>query len=74
MLDWFDPQEMWGSVENFLVKGVSFCILHGNRVVAWCTPDCTAGDRIDVGIFTEPEYRRRGLGVLAVAAAATYRC
>lgn len=68
MRAWFDVQEMWGSTENFLSKGVSFCVLHGSQVVAWCTPDCTAGNRIDVGIFTEPEYRRKGLGTLAVAA------
>lgn len=72
MRDWFDVQEMWGSTENFLAKGVSFCVLHGSQVVAWCTPDCTAGDQIDVGIFTKPAYRQKGLGTLAVAATVEY--
>jgi GNAT superfamily N-acetyltransferase len=66
--DWFNIEEMWGSLDNFFNRGVSFCALHENQVVAWCTPDCVADDRIDVGIFTDPEHRRRGLASIAVAA------
>jgi GNAT superfamily N-acetyltransferase len=66
--DWFDIEEMWGTVDNFLSKSVSYCVLHDNRVVAWCVPDCVVGDRIDVGIFTDPRHRRRGLASVAVDA------
>ena len=66
--DWFDIEEMWWRVDNFLSKGVSYCVLRGQEVVAWCTPDCVAGKRIDVGIITHPEHRQRGLASLAVAA------
>jgi len=66
--DWFNIEAMWGTVDNFLSKGVSFCVLHDHQVVAWCTPDCVAGDRIDVGIFTDPDHRRQGLAGVAVAA------
>ena len=72
MRDWFDVVEMWGSSEKFLEQGVSYCVLQSSKVIAWCTPDCTVGDRIDVGIFTEPIYRRMGLGALAVAATVDY--
>ena len=66
--DWFNIEAMWGSVDNFLNKGRSFCVLHDHQVVAWCTPDCVAGDRIDIGIFTDPDHRRHGLAGVAVAA------
>jgi RimJ/RimL family protein N-acetyltransferase len=66
--EWIDLEEVWGTEENFFAKGVSFAVLHGDEVVAWCTPDCVAGDRIDVGIFTLPAHRRTGLATVAVAA------
>jgi len=59
--DWMDIEEKWGTEENFLSRGVSFVALCEGQVVAWCTPDCVAGDRIDVGIFTHPAHRRKGL-------------
>jgi tetratricopeptide (TPR) repeat protein len=55
-------------VENFLVKGFSYCVFYRGQIVAWCTPDCAAGERIDVGIICDPAHRRRGLGAAAVAA------
>ena len=70
--DWMDVEEMWGTEENFLSRGVSFAALYEGQVVTWCTPDCVAGDRIDVGIFTHPDHRRRGLAAAAVAATAEY--
>jgi RimJ/RimL family protein N-acetyltransferase len=66
--EWMDIEEIWWTEENFLEKGVSFVVLHENKVVAWCTPDCVSGDRIDVGIITQREHRRRGLASIAVAA------
>lgn len=65
--DWFDYEEMWGSVENFLAKGVGFCVLHGKEAVAFCASDCVARDQIDVGIITAPSHQRQGLATLAVA-------
>jgi RimJ/RimL family protein N-acetyltransferase len=66
--EWMDFGQMWWTVENFLTKGVSFCVLQERQVVAWCTPDCVAGGRIDVGVMTHPAHRRRGLAAVAVAA------
>jgi len=70
--EWFDPEQMWGTKENFLARGISFCVLHDREVVAWCTPDCMAGDQIDVGIVTHRAHRRKGLGSIAVAATVEY--
>jgi len=66
--DWMDIEDMWWTLENFLNKGISYAVLHNNEVVSWCTPDCVAGDRIDIGIFTHPDHRRLGLACIAVAA------
>ena len=66
--DWMDVEQVWWSVENFLAKGVSFVVLRDAEVVAWCTPDCAAGDQIDVGVITDPAHRRRGLAAVVVGA------
>ncbi len=66
--EWMDFEAVWWSKEEFYSKGISFAVLHGNEVVAWCTPDCVAGDRIDVGIITHRAHRRKGLAAVAVAA------
>jgi RimJ/RimL family protein N-acetyltransferase len=66
--EWMDFKEMWWTEENFLSRGVSFVITREREVAAWCTPDCVAGDQIDVGVITHPAHRRRGLAAVAVAA------
>jgi RimJ/RimL family protein N-acetyltransferase len=66
--EWTAIEEMWWTVENWLARGVSYCVVYGNEAVAWCTSDCVAGDRIDVGVITHPAHRRRGLASVAVAA------
>jgi RimJ/RimL family protein N-acetyltransferase len=68
--DWMDIEEMWGTEENFLSRGVSFVALWGRKAVAVCNCDCVAGDRIDVGVFTAREHRRKGVGAGVVAATA----
>jgi RimJ/RimL family protein N-acetyltransferase len=66
--EWMDIEEMWWTEENYLSKGISFVVVFDDQVVAWCTPDCVAGDKIDIGIYTHPDHRRRGLASVAVAA------
>jgi len=66
--DWVDIEQVWWTMENLLAKGASFVVVHEGQVVAWCTPDCVAGDRIDVGVITHPAHRRRGLAAVVVAA------
>ncbi|MGD8587055.1 MAG: GNAT family N-acetyltransferase [Chloroflexota bacterium] len=70
--EWRDFESNWWSVENFLVKGASCCVLYGSEVVSWCASDCSAGDRTEVGIITHPAHRRRGLAAVAGAATVEY--
>ncbi len=66
--EWADIEELWWTEEAFFSRGISFAVLWEGQGVAWCTPDCVAGDRIDVGIITLPAHRRKGLAAAAVAA------
>lgn len=67
MREWFNVEENWGTVDNFLTHGVGFCVMQEHEVIARCLSDCHAGDQIDVGIRTEPAHRRRGLATIATA-------
>jgi hypothetical protein len=37
-------------------------------MVSWSITDCISGDRCEIGIYTVPEYREKGLAKLTVAA------
>lgn len=38
------------------------------EVVSHCNADCAAGGQVDVGVYTDPAHRRRGLAAAAAAA------
>jgi RimJ/RimL family protein N-acetyltransferase len=66
--EWMDIEQMWGTEENFLAKGISYVGVYDREVVSWCSPDCVAGDQMDIGIFTLPAHRRKGVATAVVAA------
>jgi len=68
--DWMNTN--WGSIRDFLQKGLGFCMLHDKNVVSWSIADCTSGDACEIGIHTHPKYRRRGLATLTAAATVDY--
>lgn len=59
----------WRSPELFLSRGIGFCVLQGDRIVSHCLSDNVTGNRCELGVGTEPEFRRLGLGRAAAAAA-----
>lgn len=59
----------WGSNAVFFEKGFGVVTLHGNKVVSWSIADCVSGDACEIGIHTDPEFRRRGLAAITTAAA-----
>lgn len=63
-----DLMEGWGSPDLFLAKAVGFCVLHGGKIVSHCATDSVSGNRCELGVGTEPGYRRLSLGRAAVAA------
>ncbi len=66
--DWVTIEDCWGTVDNFLARGIGFCVLQGNQVVSRCLADCMVGEQIDVGIITHSAHRRKGLAAIAAAA------
>lgn len=45
--------------------GFGHRILHRGEEVGRCLPDMVAGDRTEIGLWTHPDFRRRGLARLA---------
>ena len=62
----------WGSTGNLLQTGFGFCTVHSGQSVCWCLADCVSGNACEMGIRTHPDYRRRGLATLTVAATVDY--
>lgn len=52
-----------------MADGVGAEVVEGDIVVAHCHEDMVVGDRVEVGIWTDPRFRRQGLARLAVAGA-----
>lgn len=65
----------WGSREDFLARGFGAVTVDeaadagANAVVSWSLADCVSGSGGEIGIHTDPAYRRRGLAAITAAAA-----
>lgn len=57
----------WGSVENYVKKGLGYCIRHGDKVVSHAGSIFPYCDDLEVQVDTDPEYRRRGLATVVCA-------
>lgn len=66
VLGWINTN--WNTIDEFLRIGRAYCLSHGDLIVSWCIADCVSGDLCEVGIHTDPEYRRQGLGTLTALA------
>lgn len=62
----------WHSVEAFLAEGFGFCLVRDTEIVSWSLMDYVHGDRCEMGIRTDWDYRRRGFGTLTTAATAAH--
>jgi RimJ/RimL family protein N-acetyltransferase len=60
-------EKNWRSTEEFLEKGFCFIIVHGDAIVSHCNSDCVSGDRCELGVWTAPAHRGRGLATLVAA-------
>lgn len=63
------PAVLPGGFEAVRGDGFGCNIVHDGVVVSRCRPDMVAGDRTEVGIWTHPGYRHRGLALAAAATA-----
>ena len=53
-------------------KFVGFCLINENVIVSLCTSDYISKDRIEFGIFTDEEYRKRGFATIIGSATVDY--
>jgi RimJ/RimL family protein N-acetyltransferase len=65
-------EKNWYSTEEFLEKGFYFIIVHGDAIVSRCNSDCVSGNRCELGVWTAPAYRGRGLATLVAAGTVDY--
>lgn len=59
----------WRMATALLDAGVGHAVLHNGAVVSHCIPDCVIDARTELGVGTEPGFRRLGLARSAAAAA-----
>lgn len=59
--------ENFHSIEDYLNRGIGYCVIHEKRIVAAATSMAQCSKAIDIEIETIPEYRRRGLGTVVGA-------
>jgi RimJ/RimL family protein N-acetyltransferase len=62
----------WGSQDAFFTRGFGFAMIHQNQVISWSLADCVSGARCEIGIQTQPEYRRQGFATITAAAAVDF--
>ena len=62
----------WGSTDNFLRNGFGFCFLHGETIACWCLSENNSGNRCEIGIETDEEYRQKGFATLTASAFLEY--
>jgi hypothetical protein len=59
--------ENFESIEDFLKRGMGYCILHKKVIVSAATSMAMCNEAIDIEIETRSEFRRRGLGTIVGA-------
>lgn len=57
---------IFGSAENYLKSGIGYCLLREGRVVTEAH-GVVGGGLVELGTFTHPDYRRRGLPLIPLA-------
>lgn len=60
-------QLFWSSVEDFLQRGVGFCIVDDKMIISRCISSFVSEDIHAIGIETLKEYRKKGLAKRSVA-------
>ena len=68
-----DHVRNFDSPEDFVGRGLGFCVLEGERIVSGASSYAICNKGIEVQVNTHPEYRQRGLAT-AVSAALLVDC
>lgn len=60
-------ESSWKSIDDFLNKGIGFCITRKNKVVNLCFSCFVGNSHAEISIDTNPEYRRLGLATVTAS-------
>lgn len=63
-----DFTSQFESIDDYVNKGVGFCILHNGQIVCAASSYSVYDDGIEIEIDTHPDHRRKGLATVAVSA------
>ena len=59
--------QYWGSSRNFFQNGFGFCLKSEEEMLSWCITDYIVGNRTELGVETNEEYRKRGFASIVAA-------
>lgn len=63
-----DFTSQFDSIEDYINKGIGYCILHKGQIVCGASSYSVYDDGIEIEIDTHPNHRRKGLATVAAAA------
>lgn len=63
-----DRMTGWHSTDDFLQNGFGFCGIWENTIVSRCMADCLVGNRCEIGVGTDVQFRRKGMALAVVTA------
>lgn len=61
------PKRFWDDASDFRQKGIGFSLLKNGRIAASSFSSFVHDNMLELGMETEPEYRRKGFGSLITA-------
>jgi len=64
--------ETFHSIDDFLGRGIGFCILYQEKIVSSATSMARSNKAIDIEIETVPDFRKQGLGTAVGAKLVSY--
>lgn len=64
--DWITTN--WKTLANFEKNGLGMCVRSNTAIVSWSLLDCRIENKVELGVYTDPAYRRKGLGAITTAA------
>jgi hypothetical protein len=64
--DWL--RSLWNGIETFLAQEAGFCMISNGCIVSMCLPTVIGGGEAETQIWTDDEFRGRGLAKLTATA------
>ncbi len=58
----------WASTQDFLARGIGYCLLKGHDIASACTTVFAASTGVEIDVHTDETYRGQGLATLTAAA------